>query len=65
MRPVWDSTSCNRWRQQSSAAPSNSLIRNTELSARDIAEKALKIAGDICVYTNQNIVVEELPDGKA
>ena len=36
------------------------LLQNTELEARDIAEKALAIAGDICVYTNQNIAVEEL-----
>ncbi len=36
------------------------LLRNTELSARVIAERALQIAGDICVFTNQNIVVEEL-----
>ena len=36
------------------------LIRNTDLEARDIAERALLIAGDICVYTNQNIVVEVL-----
>jgi ATP-dependent HslUV protease subunit HslV len=36
------------------------LVRNTELDARTIVEKALKIAGDICVYTNHNIVVEEL-----
>jgi ATP-dependent HslUV protease subunit HslV len=37
------------------------LLQNTELEARDIVEKALNIAGDICVYTNHNIVVEELP----
>ncbi len=37
------------------------LLENTELDARSIAEKALLIAGDICVFTNQNIVVEELP----
>ena len=37
------------------------LIGNTELDARTIAEKALRIAGDICVFTNHNIVVEELP----
>jgi ATP-dependent HslUV protease subunit HslV len=37
------------------------LLQNTELGARDIAERALTIAGDICVYTNQNIVIEELP----
>ena len=36
------------------------LIRNTELGAREIAENALLIAGEICVFTNQNIVVEEL-----
>jgi ATP-dependent HslUV protease subunit HslV len=36
------------------------LLNNTDLEARDIAEKALSIAGDICVYTNQNIIIEEL-----
>ncbi len=36
------------------------LAENTELSARDIAEKSIKIAGDICIYTNINIIVEEL-----
>jgi len=36
------------------------LLRNTELDARSVAEKALRIAGDICVYTNQNIAIEEL-----
>ena len=37
------------------------LLKNTELDARTIVEKALSIAGDICVYTNQNIVIESLP----
>ena len=32
----------------------------SDLSAREIAEKSLKIAGDICIYTNNNITVEEL-----
>ena len=41
-------------------AAAQALMQNTELEARDIAEKALQIAGDICVYTNQNIVIEEL-----
>jgi ATP-dependent HslUV protease subunit HslV len=41
------------------------LIRNTELGAREIAEEALNIAGDICVFTNQNIAVEELPRAEA
>tara|TARA_B100001093_G_scaffold370087_1_gene355045 strand:+ start:878 stop:1408 length:531 start_codon:yes stop_codon:yes gene_type:complete len=36
------------------------LLQNTNLDAKDIAEKALLIAGDICVFTNQNITIEEL-----
>ena len=36
------------------------LLRNTELDARAIAEQALNIAGEICIYTNQNVIVEEL-----
>ena len=33
---------------------------NTELDARAIAEKAMAIAGEICIYTNDNIAIEEL-----
>ena len=36
------------------------LYRNTNLSAREIVKEAMKIAGEICIYTNQNIVVEEI-----
>jgi len=36
------------------------LLENTTLSAREIVEKALKIAGDVCIYTNHNITVETL-----
>ncbi|MDQ2701480.1 MAG: ATP-dependent protease subunit HslV [Pseudomonadota bacterium] len=36
------------------------LAAHTELDAKAIATEALKIAGDICIYTNGNIVVEEL-----
>ncbi|MGH1439629.1 MAG: ATP-dependent protease subunit HslV [Cellvibrionaceae bacterium] len=36
------------------------LLDNTELDARAITEKALTIAGDICVYTNHNHTIEEL-----
>jgi ATP-dependent HslUV protease subunit HslV len=36
------------------------LVANTELSAREIALEAMRIAGDICIYTNKNIIVEEL-----
>ena len=35
------------------------LVENTELSAREIVEKALNIAGDICIYTNRNLTIEE------
>ena len=36
------------------------LLENSDLSAREIVEKGLHIAGDICVYTNQNLTIEEL-----
>ncbi len=36
------------------------LLENTELSAREIVEKGLAIAADICVYTNHNRTIEEL-----
>ena len=39
------------------------LLENTELDARTIVEKALKIAGDICIYTNHNVSIEELDGG--
>ncbi len=41
-------------------AAAKALYDNTELGAREIVEKALKIAGDICIYTNQNRTIEEL-----
>lgn len=36
------------------------LYENTALSAKDIALKAMEIAGDICIYTNKNITIEEI-----
>jgi ATP-dependent HslUV protease subunit HslV len=36
------------------------LLENTDLDARSIVEKSLTIAGQICVYTNEQIVIEEL-----
>ena len=39
-------------------AAARALVQNTELSAADIAEKALQIAASICVYTNDHILVE-------
>jgi ATP-dependent HslUV protease subunit HslV len=41
-------------------AAARALYDNTELSAREIAEKALGIAGKICIYTNDQITLEEL-----
>jgi len=36
------------------------LIDHTELSAHKIAEEAMKIAGKMCIYTNNNVTIEEL-----
>ncbi len=36
------------------------LLENTNLGAREIVEKAMKIASDTCIYTNENIAIEEL-----
>jgi ATP-dependent HslUV protease subunit HslV len=36
------------------------LMENTDLSARDIVEKGLNIAADICIYTNHNLTIETL-----
>jgi ATP-dependent HslUV protease subunit HslV len=36
------------------------LMENTELNAKEIAEKAMKIASDICIYTNDHVTIEEL-----
>jgi len=41
-------------------AAATALIENTKLGAKEIAEKAMKIAGEICIYTNQNVTYEEL-----
>jgi len=41
-------------------AAARAYMENEQLSARDIARKALEIASDICVYTNKSIRVEEL-----
>ena len=41
-------------------AAARALMDNTDLPARDIAEKALHIAASICVYTNDNVIVDEV-----
>ena len=41
-------------------AAATALLRNTKLSARQIAEQAMEIAGKICIFTNDNVTYEEL-----
>ena len=41
-------------------AAARALIANTEMSAREIAAEAMRIAGEICIYSNSNVIVEEL-----
>lgn len=41
-------------------AAATALIENTKLSAREIVEKSMEIAGKICIYTNLNVTIEEL-----
>ncbi|HEX8493301.1 MAG TPA: ATP-dependent protease subunit HslV [Pyrinomonadaceae bacterium] len=41
-------------------AAARALMKHTELPARDIAVEALRVAGEICIYTNTNIIVEEI-----
>src|SRR5215472_4329747 len=41
-------------------AAARALVANTQMSAREIALEAMRIAGEICIYSNANIVIEEL-----
>jgi ATP-dependent HslUV protease subunit HslV len=41
-------------------AAATALMENTELCARDIVERSMKIAAEICIYSNQSITIEEL-----
>jgi len=41
-------------------AAATALVENTKLGAKEIAEKAMKIAAEICIYTNQSVTFEEL-----
>lgn len=41
-------------------ASAKALVQNTDLSAKEIAEKSLHIASEICVFTNNHIIVEEI-----
>ncbi len=42
-------------------AAARALVRHTALGAREIAEEAMRTAAEICVFTNDRLVVEELP----
>jgi len=41
-------------------AAARALYNHTELSAHDICVEAMRIAGEICIYTNSNVIIEEL-----
>ena len=41
-------------------AAARALVENTQLSAKEIAEKAMHIAADICIYTNHNLTLETI-----
>jgi ATP-dependent HslUV protease subunit HslV len=45
---------------QFAQAAARALVENTELGARIIVERALNIAAEICIYTNRNLVIDEL-----
>jgi ATP-dependent HslUV protease subunit HslV len=45
---------------QYAVAAAKALIRYTDFPAREIAEKAMEIASDICIYTNKKLILEEL-----
>jgi ATP-dependent HslUV protease subunit HslV len=42
-------------------AAARALMENTDLGAREIVERAMAIAADTCIYTNRNVVIDELP----
>jgi ATP-dependent HslUV protease, peptidase subunit HslV len=41
-------------------AAARALVKHTEMPAREVALEAMRIASEICIYTNENIIVEEL-----
>lgn len=41
-------------------AAAQALMQNTDLSAREVVERSLNIAADLCIYTNHNLTIEEL-----
>jgi len=59
IEPDEDSTAIGSGGAYAKAA-ATALLENTKLSAREIVEKSMAIAGKICIFTNENITVEEL-----
>lgn len=45
-------------------AAARALMENTDLSAKEIVQRGLKIAADICIYTNNHLTIEELNDDR-
>ncbi|QQS46908.1 MAG: ATP-dependent protease subunit HslV [Acidobacteriota bacterium] len=41
-------------------AAARALVRNSDLPARRIAEESMKVAGEICIYSNLNLIIEEI-----
>jgi ATP-dependent HslUV protease subunit HslV len=50
---------------QFALAAARALVEGSELGARDVVERSLNIAADICIYTNRNLVIEDLQAPKA
>ena len=50
---------------QFALSAARALVEGSTLGSRDIVERSLNIAADICIYTNRNLVIEELPRAKA
>ena len=44
-------------------AAARALVASTDLSAREVVERSLAIAADICIYTNRNVVIDEITAG--
>jgi len=45
---------------QFALAAARALVEGSSLGAREIVERSLNIAADICIYTNRNLVIEEM-----
>jgi ATP-dependent HslUV protease subunit HslV len=43
------------------ASAAKALIKNTQMSAREIVEEAMRVASEVCIYTNDRITVDTLP----